>query len=72
MSGHKVYILPHDISPSLGMGHAEVTAVETRASVTRLPGVVCGNGLAEGGLRPGCAGIEPGRGSRKPTPFRGG
>jgi len=60
------------MNPSLGMGHAEVTPVETEASVTRLPGMVCGNGLAEGGLPPRCAGIEPGRGSRKPTPFRGG
>jgi hypothetical protein len=39
------------------MGQAEVTPVEAETSVTHLPH--------------GWMGIEPGRGSRKPTRFRG-
>lgn len=32
----------------VGMGKAEVMPVETMISVTRLPDVACGNGLADG------------------------
>ena len=46
-------------------------SVEIETSVTRLPDVARRKVSADGKLRSGWMGIESGRGSRKPTPFRG-
>jgi hypothetical protein len=53
-------------------GTGEVTPVETKTSVTRLPDVAQRKVSAVGKLRSGWTGTESGRGSRKPLPDREG